>query len=178
MVAEAPAAEMDEEPEAAKAAPAATPAESTPDAERSDEPQERAAAPPAIPTQDLPRDPARASDVLVHRALPLIRGGQLDRAEATLDRAWELDPKNPQAMAGYARLYLARKDGDRAAKWAKKAVRKRSKRPQYHILYGDALKLQGNDGQARAAWRRALEVDPGNKTARSRLARSRTRTAK
>jgi DNA-binding response OmpR family regulator/Flp pilus assembly protein TadD len=176
-VAEAAAAEMDEQPEAAKEAPA-VPAEPTPDAKPTDPPQQRAGAPPAIPTQGLPRDPAKASDVLVHRALPLIRGGELDRAEATLDRAWELDPKNPQAMAGYARLYLARKDGNRAAKWAKQAVRRRSKRPQYHILYGDALKLQGHDGQARAAWRSALKVDPGNKTARSRLASSRTSTAK
>lgn len=178
MVAEVPIAELDEEPEAA-GEPSA-PAQPMPEAkEPSDEAPERAAAPPpAIPTQGLPRDPARASDILVHRALPLIRGGELDRAEATLDRAWELDPKNPQAMAGYARLYLARKDADRAARWAKKAVRKRSKRPQYHILYGDALKLQGNDSQARAAWRRALQVDPGNKTARSRLAGSGTRAAK
>lgn len=41
----------------------------------------------AIPTQNLPRDPAKASDVLVHRALPLIRRGELALAEATLDRA-------------------------------------------------------------------------------------------
>ena len=29
----------------------------------------------------------------------MIRAGDLARAEATLDRAWELDQKNPQAMA-------------------------------------------------------------------------------
>jgi DNA-binding response OmpR family regulator len=178
IAAEVPAAELDEERETT--AEPSPPAEPTPDVKRpSVEPVERAAAaPPAIPTQGLPPDPARASDILVHRALPLIRRGELGRAEATLDRAWELDPKNPQAMAGYARLYLARKDADRAVKWARKAVRKRSKRAQYHILYGDALELQGNESQARAAWRRALQVDPGNKTARSRLASSRTRTAK
>ena len=79
---------------------------------------------PAIPTQNLPRDPAKASDVLVHRALPLIRRGQLRLAEATLDRAWELDPKNPQAMAGYATLFIAKGDSVRATKWAKKAARR------------------------------------------------------
>ncbi|TFH26521.1 MAG: tetratricopeptide repeat protein, partial [Myxococcales bacterium] len=98
----------------------------------------------AVPTQDLPRNPAEASDVLVHRALRLIRRGELPLAEATLDRAWELDPKNPQAMAGYATLYIAKKEGERAAKWAKKAVRKRSRRAEYHILYGDALQLEGD----------------------------------
>jgi tetratricopeptide (TPR) repeat protein len=124
----------------------------------------------AVPTQSLPRDPAKASDVLVHRALPMIRRGDLRLAEATLDRAWELDPKNPQAMAGYAKLYIAKKEGERAAKWAKKAVRKRSRRAEYHILYGDALQLQGETDAARKAWRKALSIDPANRAARARLA--------
>jgi CheY-like chemotaxis protein/predicted negative regulator of RcsB-dependent stress response len=124
----------------------------------------------SVPSQNLPRDPAKASDVLVHRALPLIRSGKLRLAEATLDRAWELDPKNPQAMAGYAALYIAKKEGARAAKWAKKAVRKRSRRAEYHILYGDALQLEGDADAARKAWRKALSVDPGNRAARARLA--------
>jgi DNA-binding response OmpR family regulator/Flp pilus assembly protein TadD len=159
------------------AAPSEAPAKQ---AKREAPKQQRKAAaqPPSIPTQGLPRDPAKASDILVHRSLPLIRAGELDLAEATLDRAWELDPKNPQAMAGYASLYLARKDADRAAKWAKKAVRKRSKRAPYHILYGDALQLQGKVSQARSAWRKALELDPGNKVARSRLAGKGARAAK
>ena len=108
--------------------------------------------------------------MLVHRALPLIRSGKLRLAEATLDRAWELDPRNPQAMAGYATLYVAKKEGERAAKWAKKAARKRPRRAEYHILYGDALRLEGDTDAAQKAWRKALAVDPGNKAARARLA--------
>jgi DNA-binding response OmpR family regulator/Flp pilus assembly protein TadD len=125
---------------------------------------------PGIPTQGLPRDPAKASDLLVYRALRLIRRKELDVAEATLDRAWELDPKNPRAMAGYAALYLEREDADLAVKWAKQAVQRRSKRTRYHILYGDALALQGHSAKARSAWRKALSLDPGNQAARSRLA--------
>ena len=150
--------------------------------EQAAEPPERetAEASPAesVPTQNLPRDPARASDVLVHRALPLIRSGELGLAEATLDRAWELDPRNPQAMAGYAALYVAAKDGDRALKWAKKAVRRRSRRPQYHVLYGDALQLQGDVTGARKAWTRALSLDPGNSEAKARLADTSAQAAK
>jgi len=127
---------------------------------------------PFIPTQNLPRDPAKASDVLVHRALRLVRRDELGRAQATLDRAWELDPRNPQAMAGYAALYLARKDGERAEKWAKRAVKKRSRRAQYHILYGDALELQGDLAGARKAWRKALSLEPNNRAAKNRLAES------
>jgi len=155
------------EAEKAKEAVAVEPAAEQPKAAKADREE---APPPAIPTRNLPRDPAKASDVLVHRALPLIRSGQLRVAEATLDRAWELDPRNPQAMAGYATLYLATKDGERAVKWAKKAVRKRSRRASYHVLYGDALHLNGDTVAARKAWRRALTLDPENRAARAHLA--------
>ena len=97
--------------------------------------------------------------------MPIIRHGQVSLAEATLDRAWEFDPKNPQAMAGYATLYVAKKDGERATKWAKKAVRKRSRRAEYHILYGDALQLEDDTDAARKAWQKALSIEPNNKAA-------------
>ncbi len=123
-----------------------------------------------IPTRNLPKNPAKASDVLVHRALPMIRRSELRRAEATLDRAWELDPKNPQAMAGYAKLFLAKKEADRAVKWATRAASRRPKRSAYHVLLGDALQMSGDVEGARRAWRKALSVDRRNRTARSRLA--------
>ncbi|MCZ6806720.1 MAG: tetratricopeptide repeat protein [Deltaproteobacteria bacterium] len=127
---------------------------------------------PVIPTRNLPRDPGKASDVLVHRALSLIRSGELDRAEATLDRAWELDAKNPQAMAGYATLYLRAKDGDRAVEWAQRAVAKRPRRAPYKVLLGDAFMLRGDVRRANKAWRKALAQDPDNRAARSRLAKT------
>jgi predicted negative regulator of RcsB-dependent stress response len=80
-------------------------------------------------------------------------------------------------MAGYATLYLAKKDADRAVKWAKKAVKKRSRRPQYHVLYGDALLLEGDTAAARKAWRKALAIDPDNRAAKSRLAKNSARAA-
>ncbi|MGD8608554.1 MAG: tetratricopeptide repeat protein, partial [Myxococcales bacterium] len=140
-------------------------------------PSRKAAALP-VPTHNLPRDPAKASDVLVYRAQRMIRSGNLSLARATLDRAWELDPKNPQAMAGYAALYVASKDGASALKWAKKAVRRRSRRPQYHILYGDALRLEGDLEGARKAWHKALSLDPGNRKAKQRLAETSAQAAK
>jgi Flp pilus assembly protein TadD len=126
-----------------------------------------------IPTRNLPKDPARASDVLVHRALPMIRKSDLRRAEATLDRAWELDPQNPQAMAGYAKLFLAKKEAERAVKWATRAASRRPKRAAYHVLLGDALQMNGDIAGARRAWRKALSVDRRNRTARARLAATR-----
>ena len=174
----------DEPSEAVEAPVADKPKEAEPEVEPVAErkldtktPEPKKPASLAIPTQNLPRDPAKASDVLVHRALPLIRNGELARAEATLDRAWELDPRNPQAMAGYARLYIAMEDGQQAVKWAKKAAKKRSKRASYHVLYGDALNLQGETAAARKAWRKALSIDPGNRDAKRRLAKTAARAA-
>lgn len=163
---EPPAAEPDEvqEPEAPEPAEARSPA--------------RKAAVRSVPTHNLPRDPAKASDILVYRAQRMIRSGDLNLARATLDRAWELDPKNPQAMAGYAALFVATKDGASALKWARKAVRKRSRRPQYHILYGDALRLEGDLAGARKAWQKALALDPGNRKAKQRLAETSGQAAK
>ena len=167
-------------PEPEAAAPPAVKPEAGPKAAARPEPKAKPApAPtaPAIPTRNLPRDPAKASDVLVHRALPMIRNGELKRAEATLDRAWELDPKNPQAMAGYARLVLAKKDGARAKVWAERAVRKRSRRAEYHVLYGDVLMLEDDRDGARKAWRKALAVDPDNRSAKARLSETGARVA-
>jgi Flp pilus assembly protein TadD len=74
-------------------------------------------------------------------------------------------------------LYVAKKDGERAVKWAKKAVRRRSRRAEYHVLYGDALQLQGESDAAEKAWRKALKVDPENKAARSRLNKANSNSA-
>ncbi|MGB3051223.1 MAG: tetratricopeptide repeat protein [Polyangiales bacterium] len=163
------------EPKAGTKAPEKAPRKAEPKPETKS--PSAAAASPRVPTENLPRDPATASDVLVHRALPLIRSGQLSLAEATLDRAWELDPRNPQAMAGYATLFIAKKDPGRATKWAKKAVRKRPRRVEYHVLYGDALQLEDDTDAARKAWRKALAVDPNNRAAKARLAETGKRVA-
>jgi hypothetical protein len=98
--------------EPAQAEPEAKTAKTDPALEK---PAEKKPEALAIPTHNLPRDPAKASDVLVHRALPLIRRGELRLAEATLDRAWELDPKNPLDPANKAARARLAKSGAKAA---------------------------------------------------------------
>ncbi len=80
-------------------------------------------------------------------------------------------------MAGYATLFIAKKDPGRATKWAKKAVRKRPRRVEYHVLYGDALRLEDNTEAARKSWRKALSIDPTNRAAKARLAETGRRVA-
>ncbi|MBT8470628.1 MAG: tetratricopeptide repeat protein, partial [Deltaproteobacteria bacterium] len=83
----------------------------------------------------------------------------------------------PQAMAGYAALFIAKKEPSRATKWARKAVRKRPRRVEYHVLYGDALRLADDIAAARKAWRKALSIDPNNRAAKVRLAETGKRVA-
>ena len=142
------------------------------------EPTVDPATPEAEPTVDpyiaealarLPANPQKASDVLVWRAIPKIRKGELAAAEAILERAWALDDKNPQAMAAFAELHIAKQNPSQAVVWAEIAVQKRPRRAQYHLIYGDALQLSGDTDAAKKAWRKTLQLDSGNRAARRRL---------
>lgn len=90
-------------------------------------------------------------------------------AEGLLTRAMELDARNPQGMAAWARLHLARGDHAQALEWAQRAVQRRPRRAKYHVLLGDVLLASGDADGARRAWRSALERDSDNRDARRRL---------
>jgi cytochrome c-type biogenesis protein CcmH/NrfG len=45
------------------------------------------------------------------------------------------------------------------------------------VLYGDALRLDGDSERARKAWRKALSIDPDNRAAKARLAETGRRVA-
>ena len=117
----------------------------------------------------LPRDRARASDVLVLRALRLLRRGDIGVAEELLSKATQLDRKNPRAMVATAELYLAQDNPTQALPLAERAASMRSRRSQYHVILGDALAGTGDAEGAKAAWQMALRKDRGNKDARARL---------
>lgn len=126
---------------------------------------------PALATAlaNLPPNPQKASDVLVWRSIPKIRQGDLAVAEALLEQAWALDNKNPQAMAAFAQLHIAKNNPSQALVWAEIAVRKRPRRAQYHLVHGDALALNGDMSAAKKAWRKALRYDRDNRSAKRRL---------
>jgi CheY-like chemotaxis protein len=110
------------------------------------------------PDSALPRDRARASDILVEDADRLAEAGLQDLAERALGHALELDRRNPQAFEALARLHLARRDYDEAIHYAEEAVRVRRRRAEYYLLLGDCLLAAGRRDEARDAWTRGLHV--------------------
>ena len=88
-------------------------------------------------------------------------------AEAAYLKALAAYAEYPRAMAGLARVHLARKDGAEAVRWAKRLVVMQPKRGANQILLGDAWALRGNATLARAAWQQALRL--GSPDARKRL---------
>ncbi|MFW6051408.1 MAG: hypothetical protein ACODAU_09550 [Myxococcota bacterium] len=114
-------------------------------------------------------NPELESDRLALEAFRLVKSGELDAAEGTVERALALDPENPQAFASMAAYHVARGNTEQALEWARKAVKWRRRRAPYHVILGDALRLDGQDAAARRAYRKALQLDPGNREAREGL---------
>jgi DNA-binding response OmpR family regulator len=150
-------------------APAASPGPAPP------APATPAPAPPPAP----PSSPAEAqapaaadrvdAEAMTSEAERLIAAGDLARAEALLRRAIAEAPNNPHPVEALVRLHLARRDGAAAVPVAEKLVALRRRRASYRVLLGDARRLQGDEAGAQAAYREALELDPNDARARSRL---------
>jgi tetratricopeptide (TPR) repeat protein len=99
------------------------------------------------------------------------RGGDEGQAARFFRRALLLDATAGPAHAGLARALLVRKEFPSALAAAQRAVQHAGEVADYHVLLGDALWGQGKTDEARAAWSRALELDPKSRGARRRLAR-------
>lgn len=115
------------------------------------------------------RERGRRSDTEAREAERAIERGELNTAAALVQRALRLEPRNPQAIAARATLHIAQGNGAGAVDWAERATRRRPRRSAYQVLLGDAQRVAGDQAAATAAYRRALELDPDDRQARSRL---------
>ncbi len=97
--------------------------------------------------------------------------GDLPGAEADYLHALRLSPNNARAMAGLARLHLARHDARTASTWARRLAEGHTPNAGNYVLLGDTLQASGDAAGARRAWERALEISPGYRDARRRLGR-------
>ena len=87
---------------------------------------------------------------------------QFDAAEAALRRAVELAPKRPAGYLSLVRLLLVRKRNLAEAKaLAEQLVALEPSAPNYSLL-AEACHRNGDVAGARAALRRALDLEPGN----------------
>ena len=135
------------------------------------------APPPPPPPQLAASAPPVASDLaehtpdeLVARGQVLARRGEHEAAREAFLAAAELDPADPHAPAGLARLALATDQPEDAVHWAERAVALRRRRAVYHVLLGDACERAGDHQRAVAEWQLALELEPDHTEAQQRLA--------
>ncbi|MFO0686359.1 MAG: hypothetical protein U0234_30125 [Sandaracinus sp.] len=97
--------------------------------------------------------------------------GDLQGAEADYLHVLRMSPNNARAMAGLARVHLARHDARTAATWARRLAEGHSPNAGNYVLLGDTLQASGDAAGARRAWERALQISPGYRDARRRLGR-------
>ncbi len=141
----------------AEVAPAEPPAAQAPVVE--------AAAPIAAP-EPLDEGALRArSDALVADGQAAEREGDWAAARAAYQGAVEVYDGNPHAHAGLARERLQMQDAEGAPFQARGAAARRRRRAEYQVLLGRAHRLAGDAAAARAAFDRALELDPEDREA-------------
>lgn len=97
--------------------------------------------------------------------------GDLQAAEADYLHCLRISPNNARAMAGLARLHLARHDARTASTWARRLAEGHSPNAGNYVLLGDTLQASGDSAGARRAWEHALEITPNYRDARRRLGR-------
>jgi hypothetical protein len=169
---------------AAPAAPVAPAPEAPPEAE---EPAPALAPTPAVaPEPELapvpsagesavaPEAAPRSIAALEHDGIQLLTEGTKAAAESARPIFEELvarDPQNPHGHAGLAQALLTLGELEPARRSALEAVKLRGKRSRYRVLLGDVLEAMNKPSEARAAWRRALELDPADPEAKLRARR-------
>ena len=94
-------------------------------------------------------------------------------AREHFENSLEYDPNHAAAWKGMALALHRLGDEDLSFEYLRKALELDPENAEYFLLLGDAFGSRNQDGAARAAWERALELDPRLRPARRRLSRLR-----
>jgi len=98
------------------------------------------------------------------------RGIHLETSLLLIERAVNLEPENSAYLDSYAWILYRLDRLDEAAEQIRKAFKYMSvEDPVMYDHYGDILARQGQLGQAREQWSKALELDPDNRTIKEKL---------
>ncbi len=134
-------------------------------------------APPAVDTIDGATPPnVAAATRLVDSARERIGDGDAGTALDQLEQAIALDPTNAYAYCYLAQLHFSHRDYEQAIAFAGRAAAlSAGQAPQWasraYTLQGNAFEAIGRFADARAAYRRAVEIVPDNLAAQVGLAR-------
>jgi tetratricopeptide (TPR) repeat protein len=95
----------------------------------------------------------------------------LTRAEATYRRALDIQPRSVDALAGLTEIDIESQKGPGAASRLEERLKADPNNARLQYLAAMTFKSVGNQQRAETAYRRALELDPGNLDAYGDLAR-------
>lgn len=101
-----------------------------------------------------------------HKAL---KGGDPSQAERLFRRAVSLDDSNLLGSTGLAQLALNNHSLPDAEHWARRSVELEPRSFQAQFVLGEVLSINGKKEQAVAAYRVALQLNPGSNIVRKRL---------
>lgn len=93
----------------------------------------------------------------------------LEMAAELFERALILDPRTPRAWYGLGRVYFEQGRYEDAAKKIEYSLKLSPGAKTWRIYLGKVYRAMGKADRAIACWRRVLEVDPTNQTARKLL---------
>lgn len=110
-----------------------------------------------------------SGDTLAARGDAALGSRDYAAAATAFRQALSVDPGNPHAYEGLARLNLRTGARQEALNYAQRAVQVRPRRAQYRILLGDVYQALGDRPRARRAWEEALRLEPRNRDATRRL---------
>lgn len=103
--------------------------------------------------------PQRAlSELAIARRALMV--GRLDEAQQSFCRAAVLDSTRVDAFQALVRLYLLRRDPEKAREWAERGAKGHPNDPEMMGLYGDALARAGDVDQARTVWLGLGHIEP------------------
>jgi tetratricopeptide (TPR) repeat protein len=117
---------------------------------------------------------------LPHRqaSIACSRRGRHREAIAHAEQAVRLAPGDPRGFTALARaLMRAKQDLPRARQAAIRAIVLAPDAAEPHLVFGMVSRAEGEYAAAEAGFRRALQLDPGNASARNELARLALRRA-
>ena len=114
--------------------------------------------------------PPTEAQRLIEGGSAALAAGQVDAAQDLLTAALRLDPDQPMAMTKLAEAALVRKDSLPARRYLERAL---TIEPNFAPAWGEmamVLWLEGQRDDARAASRKAVDIQPPNPMLRLRLA--------
>lgn len=124
---------------------------------------------PSRPPDENPSSNAVQADFYVKLGRQALNKGDIVGAATNFNKAREFDPRNADAIAGLGEVALQQGYYDEAVVHLEAAARLAPRSVRIHNLLGQAYLEAGKPQKAAATYKKVLQLDPDNETARKGL---------